>query len=236
MIQETISVVVPVYNASKTLEKIIDKLVDVLSRFKDYEIILVDDCSIDNSFQCLKKLKKQYSKLKVLKLKENSGQQCAILCGLSYSTKDVICIIDDDLDQNPSDILRLYESLSQGFDVVYGITDYKTVKSFGSIMRDLLFNTITNIPKGIKVSAFRIMKNEIKEKIIQADTSFVYISMEILKYTQNIGNIRVETNKVSESNYTFTKLLNLYKNIIFTYALHLNRSSGKSCYEVENII
>ena len=233
-----ISVVVPVYNSQNTLEELIERLEYALSRFDGYEVILVDDASPDASYDKAKEIAQEKPYVAGIVLEKNSGQQCAILCGLRHAKYEYTVIIDDDLEQSPEDIWALYEKICEGYDAVYGISQYKSVKNLGSLMRDALFRLMTHIPKGIKVSSFRIMNSRTREAVCLADTKFVYISMEILKHTQNIANITINRGPKAESNYTFKKLTAVYKNIIMTYGkcfLFKHKRAKGSCYKIREI-
>ena len=239
MSDAAVSVVVPVYNSQSTLEELAQRLEGVMGKFKEYEIIFVDDASCDQSFEAIRKIASANSHVKGIGLEKNSGQQSAILCGLRYARYDYTVIIDDDLEQKPEDILRLYEKSVQGYDVVYGIVPGRGVRKAGSLMRDLLFCVMTDIPRGVKVSSFRIINKKTRDAVILADTSFVYISMEILKHTRNIANISIANGPKAQSNYSLGKLFALYKNIITTYGRCplIGRANKKgSCYSVRETI
>jgi glycosyltransferase involved in cell wall biosynthesis len=230
-----ISVVVPVYNSENTLPELVRRLEEVLSAFREYEIILVDDLSRDKSWEVIKELAKSGKSVIGVNLRENSGQQCAILCSLRHALFEYTVIIDDDLEQSPEDIIALYNKMQQGYDAVYGIPRYSGARSAGSHMRDVLFNALTDIPKGIKVSSFRMMNEKTREAVISADTRFVYISMEILKHTNNIANVDIKSGPKAASNYSFSKLLKLYANIFKTYCkcpLFKKAKAKGQCYEI----
>jgi undecaprenyl-phosphate 4-deoxy-4-formamido-L-arabinose transferase len=234
-----VSVVVPVYNSQNTLQELARRLENILDKFKEYEIIFVDDASFDTSFEKIKVIASENGRVKGIMLKENSGQQSAILCGLRYAKYDYTVIIDDDLEQSPEDILRLYEKLIQGYDAVYGIVPGRGVRKAGSLMRDLLFCIMTDIPRRVKVSSFRIINKKTRDAVILADTRFVYISMEILKHTNNIANIAMEHGPKAQSNYSLGKLFTLYKNIIMTYVrcpLIRGKNKKGDCYTVRETI
>ena len=195
MIKDSLCVVIPVYNAQRTLEELTEKLTGVLSQFESYSIVFVDDASPDGSFETLRKLKESNENITAIKLKENAGQQAAVLCGLRQSECDYTVIMDDDLENDPGDIMKLYERIMQGPDVVYGVCAQPTkgaLRSFGSSFRETLITRLSGKPKDKKVCSFRIMTKDIVEKVRQADTKFVYISLEILKHTKKIDNIEVD--------------------------------------------
>ena len=157
MIKDSICVVIPVYNAQRTLEELTEKLMCVLSQFSSYKIVFVDDASTDRSFETLRKLKESNDNITAIKLKENAGQQAAILCGLRQSECDYTVIMDDDLENDPGDIMKLYERITQGPDVVYGVCAQPTkgaLRSFGSGFRQALITSLSGKPKQMKVCSF----------------------------------------------------------------------------------
>src|SRR5262249_16657555 len=99
-----ISVVVPVYRSQQSLAELVSSLVDLPGAMqRPFEIVLVDDCSPDNSWRELVRLREQFGKVvRPARLLTNSGQHNAILCGFSLVTGDVVVTMDDDL-QNPPD-------------------------------------------------------------------------------------------------------------------------------------
>ena len=178
-IPANISVVIPVYNSEKTLGELTEKLICVLTRFNKYEIIFVDDASSDRSYEIIKSIVQKTKNITGITLSGNSGQQSAILCGLRHAGYEYTVTIDDDLEQDPGNIFLLYQKIINGFDTVYAISANKKLFSMGSFMRDILFRIMTDIPKGIKVSSYRMMNENTKNQVIKADSGFVYISMEI---------------------------------------------------------
>jgi len=220
-IDSSICAVVPVYNAQNTLNTLVEGLVSVLICFSEYQIILVDDHSVDRSFEIIKELCVLHANITGIRLAKNCGQQCAVFCGLQYSRCDYAVIIDDDLEQDPSDIMVLYSEILKGYDAVYGIghtVEKGLYRGLGSKMRDLLLNLITKKPKDKRVCSFRIMNKKMVEKIIQADTRFVYISLEMLKYTNNIESILVPYQAQKHSNYRPAALVKLLAKMFLYYA------------------
>jgi len=142
--------------------------------------------------------------------------------GLKKTNCDYTVIIDDDLEQSPKDIIKIYKEIKKGYDVVYGINEKYNQKGFvrsrGSKIRDYLFNKLTNKPKNLKVCSFRIMNRDIVNKVIKANSKFIYISMEILKNTNNIGNIYLKYTSNNNSNYKFSTLIRLFMKIYIYYS------------------
>src|SRR6202007_1106698 len=114
-----ISVVIPVYNAAATIGSLVE---DVRKSLPDYdtEIILVNDCSKDQTEKICEELAKKHSFVRFISLRKNSGEHNAVLCGLSYVTGNYAAIIDDDYQNPPSEIIKLINKIREGdYDVVY---------------------------------------------------------------------------------------------------------------------
>ena len=105
---KTVSVVIPVFNSEKTLVELTERIKNELIKISsDYEIILVDDCSLDKSWQVLQQLHAEDSRIKIIHLQKNFGQHNATLCGLNYAKGDYIITMDDDLQHPPEEIHKL---------------------------------------------------------------------------------------------------------------------------------
>jgi glycosyltransferase involved in cell wall biosynthesis len=224
--QKSISVVVPVYNSENSLEQFYKVLSKELKKLcNDYEIIMVDDGSQDNSYEKLEKLHNIDHRVRVIQLDGNFGQQNALMCGFHYSTGEYVVTLDDDLQHPPEEISKLKKKIDEGYDVVYGIPIIKQhsgYRKIGSKMTDYVFNRICLKPKNIKISSFRIIRKNIINEIIKDNTSFVYISAITFKNTSNISNVFVKHNerKYGKSNYNFYKLLKLFAKLYLYYSKH----------------
>jgi undecaprenyl-phosphate 4-deoxy-4-formamido-L-arabinose transferase len=163
------------------------------------------------------------------------------MCGLRKASGEYVVTMDDDLQNPPEEIRKLIERLEEGFDVVYGIPEDKkhsAFRNFGTAMTDLLFDIICGKPVKVKVGSFRAMKIELVNMISKDETSFVYITAITLKYTKNIGNIKVrhDERKYGSSNYSLKKLLLLFFRLFINYAdlpFYINRDS-KPQYVIKN--
>ena len=117
----SISVVVPVYNSAETVPALIARLDPVLRALAtDFEVILVDDGSGEETRKAIAVLVSTHPWVRVISLMRNYGQHNALLCGIRAARGEIIVTIDDDLQNPPEEIPRLLERLAQGFDVVYG--------------------------------------------------------------------------------------------------------------------
>jgi glycosyltransferase involved in cell wall biosynthesis len=122
MNQDKLSVIVPCFNEESTLAACVDRVVDIADETLALEIIIVNDCSTDNSLQVAKSLQKQYgAMLVVLDHHVNMGKGAAIRTGMQHATGDFVAIQDADLEYNPAELKSLTAPLVDGrADVVFG--------------------------------------------------------------------------------------------------------------------
>lgn len=224
--EESISVVVPVYNSENSLEQFYNVISKELKKiYNQYEIIMVDDGSCDDSYNIMKRLHREDSRVKIIKLDGNFGQQNALMCGFHYSTGKYVVTLDDDLQHPPEEIYKLKKKIDEGYDVVYGIPiirQHSFYRKMGSEITNYLFNKICSKPKNIRISSFRMIRKKIIEEIVKDKTSFVYISAITFKNTNKVANIVVQHNvrKYGKSNYNFYKLLKLFIKLYLYYSEH----------------
>lgn len=116
-----LSIVIPVFNEEKNLEPLHQQLREALQGMdEDYEIIFVDDGSIDGSFELLRKLHQEDNRLKVIRFRRNFGQTAAFSAGFDLARGRVIVTMDADLQNDPADIPKLLAHIDEGYDVVSG--------------------------------------------------------------------------------------------------------------------
>lgn len=217
-----LSIIIPVYNSEKTIKNVIEELMNFLENLIEYEIILIDDFSLDDSYQVLKECAKKNNKIKIIKLNKNHGQQNALFAGLNFVTGDYVLTMDDDLQHDIKYFNKMVEKLNQGYDVVYGIDDENNVinyKTIGARIRDLFFRI--TFPKAEKnlVSSFRIFRSELIPDILKNKFNFVYLSGILLRLSNKITYITVRNRESkNQSNYNFLKLVKLFIKLSFYYS------------------
>ena len=115
-----ISIVSPVYNADTIVEELTKQIKSALKQItENYEIILVNDCSPDNSWKNIVKESENDHRVKGINLSRNFGQHLAITAGLNYAKGDWIVVMDCDLQDRPDEIPNLYKKALKGWDIVY---------------------------------------------------------------------------------------------------------------------
>ena len=228
-----LSILIPVYNSEKIIEDLVKQIIDSISDIKSihsYEIILIDDCSTDNSWEKIKSFSKKFNLIKGISLSENFGQHNALIAGMKYSSGKKIITMDDDLQHSPKSINDLLCELDKGFDVCY--TSYLNRqhaiwKKVVSWINNLVSSYLLNRPYKLYLSSYRGLKKKIADEIINYDGSNVYLDGLILKMTRNVTIIPVEhyQRPHGPSNYTFKKLVSLWSDMAINFPVHPIRFS-----------
>jgi glycosyltransferase involved in cell wall biosynthesis len=120
-LNETLSILIPVFNEEGNLSLLYEKLVTVLKKAgRPYEVIFVDDGSSDGSLEILLDLRDRNPNVKIISFSRNFGQTAALSAGIDFSKGDIIIPMDGDLQNDPEDILTLLQKIEEGYDVVSG--------------------------------------------------------------------------------------------------------------------
>ncbi len=219
-----LSIVIPVYNSEKILGELLIQIKDNVNFTTKFELILVNDCSSDNSWDVIQNLATKYKFLKAINLRKNSGQHNAIMAGLNHTKGDIIVMMDDDLQHSPKYIEQLYLKVKSNFDVCYTkfITkQHKGWKILGSKFNDSVANILLNKPKGLYMSSFKAISKEIKNEIIDYDGPYAYVDGLILATTNNITTIIVEHHDRhdGEGNYNLLSSISLWSKMATSFSV-----------------
>lgn len=214
-----ISFVIPCYRSEKTLEGVVTEIRDTMQTMPkyQYDIILVNDCSPDDTFQVITKLCAAYDNISGIDLAKNFGQHAALMAGLRKSDGDIVVCLDDD-GQTPADeVGKLIEGLEKGSDVVYASYDNKqhsAFRNFGTWMNDIMTRMMLGKPKDLHLTSYFAAKRFVVDSMLAYENSYPYIIGLVLRATRNITNIPVKhrSREVGTSGYTMKKLLGLWFN------------------------
>lgn len=228
------SIVIPVFNSEDMLDELQSRIASVFSQITDrYELILVDDCSLDNSWDKMKQLHKNSINIKIIRLARNFGQHNAILCGLNYCNGNYIIIMDDDLQHPPEEIPKLIKKISEGYLVVYGKYENKRhgfiQNALSNVFQEFI-HSILSIPKNVYVSSFAIFNKDVINNAILIKSSYVFLpafickSVSVNKIT-NV-NVRHDERLIGKSNYNLIKYIKYSLNLIINYSSFLLKVVG----------
>lgn len=235
--KEKISFVIPCYRSSKTLPGVIEEINDVFKIHPafDYEVILVNDCSPDDTFQVITELCNKQNNITGINLAKNFGQHAALMAGFHYMTGDILVCLDDD-GQTPTDeVFTLIEALETGADVVYAKYEHKMHSGFrnwGSHINELMTRVMLGKPKGLYVSSYFAAKKFVVDEMLRYEYAYPYVIGLVLRTTKNIVNVNVKhrERELGESGYTLGKLLNLWMNGFTAFSVKpLRIATGVGC-------
>lgn len=213
-----ISFVIPCYCSALTIEAVVTEIESTVAYKYPYEIILINDCSKDNTLEIIKKLCCTNEHVKGINFTRNFGQHSAIMAGYRYVQGDIIINLDDDGQTPANECLKLIQPLVyEGYDISiakYSQKRHSTFKNFGSKINDIMASFLLDKPKGLYSSSYFAIKRFIVDEMIKYKNPYPYLEGLILRTTFNIVNVDVchRERAVGESNYTFKKLLGLWLN------------------------
>jgi len=244
-----ISIIVPVYCGAKAINELhrrIDITIQKHPDFGGYELIFVDDFSPDNSFQVIQDLCLISKSVVGVGLSENFGQQNATYAGLHFASGDIIITMDDDLQHEPELIPSLVKRLDDKTDLVYGVFVSRQdgeYRKLGSKVTGQFFKRNFKVLQGNRVSSYRVIRKSLRDKIINTECGFVYLSCVLLEKCRGVGNVCIPFTPRAEgrSNYNFKKLLKLFVRLNLNYGLlsHIYRKffkTQKPAYEVNKVV
>ena len=220
-----LSLVIPVYNGSRTIGLVVERIHTVFALMR-FEIILVNDGSEDDSeLVCAALAKKSPEVITLVHLSRNFGEHNAVLAGLSYSRGQYVAVLDDDGQNPPEEVMPMLQELKRkGYDVVYGHyieKKHSWFRNAGSRFNDRIATLMLDKPKDLYLSSFKVMTRFLVNEIIKYRGPYPYTDGLIYRTTRKIGQIPVEhrTNLSGPSRYTFRKLVGLWLNMFLNFSV-----------------
>jgi len=216
---QKISFVIPCYRSEKTIRAVVDEITDTMSGLPEYsyEIILVNDASPDNVWQCIETMSQEDNRILGVNLAKNFGQHAALMAGYNYVSGDIIVSLDDDGQTPANEAPLLIEKINEGYDVVYAA--YKRnmeslFRRFGSKVNAKMAEYMIGKPRNIAIQSYFAARRFVIEEVIKYENSYPYIFGLVFRTTQNIANVEVihRNRTVGTSGYTFGKLVGLWMN------------------------
>ena len=219
-----ISIVSPVYRAEKILPILVSEINLVMERIgEDYEIILVDDRSPDNSWEVMKVLSSQNPKIKSIRLSRNFGQHSAIFAGLTKAKGDWVVVMDCDMQDQPKEIAKLYKKALEGYDIVLGQRENrkdKFLKKLSSKLFYKVFNYLSGGQFNNEIGNFGIYKKKVIGSILNINDYIKFFPLFINWVGFKSISIPIEHGEREEgkSSYSISRLLKLAFNVIISFS------------------
>jgi undecaprenyl-phosphate 4-deoxy-4-formamido-L-arabinose transferase len=221
-----LSIVVPVYNGAATIGELVNAL-RALDIPGGLEIVLVVDGSPDNSLEVCKKLAAEPgAPVVLLSLSRNYGEHNAVMAGLARARGSYVITMDDDLQNPPGEVKRLYEYARDGtYDAVYTFYEEKkhaAWRNIGSRFTNWCADHLIDKPKGLYLSTFRCLSAFVREQITASyEGPYPYVDGLVFQVTQNVGRLQVAHLPRAEgrSNYTIARLFRLWLSMFSNFSV-----------------
>ena len=219
-----ISIISPVYKAEKILSTLVDEINKAMRILQvEYEIILVDDRSPDNSWAEMQSLSKKFDNLNVYRLSRNFGQHPTIMAGLSKAKGEWIVVMDCDMQDQPKEIVKLYQKAIEGYDVVQAKRVHRQDGFFKKLTSKVFyksFNYLAGIQLNSEVANFGIYHQKVIKEVLNINDYIKAFPLFVKFVGFKATEIPVEHASRIEgtSTYTFSKLFSLAFDIVVSYS------------------
>ena len=220
-----LSIVVPVYRGADTVAQLVDALA-ALKPEGGIEVILVNDGSPDTSAEvCQAIVARAPMAVTYIEHTRNFGEHNAVMTGLRHVRGRYVITMDDDLQNPPEEVVRLYDHARLGgWDVVY--TRYAEKKhaawrNIGSRFANKVADWLLDKPAGLYLSSFRCMSAQVVRNVTRYRGPYPYIDGLIMQVTQRIDSIEVHhlPRATGQSNYNLRRLVRLWLNLATSFSL-----------------
>lgn len=210
-----LSIVSPIYKGEKMLDELVRRITEAVGTITgDYEIILVNDCSPDNSLEKIKEICAVNTKVKGVNLSRNFGQHYAITAGLSKSSGEWVVVMDCDLQDRPEEIPNLFAKAQAGYDSVFAQRVERRdtfAKKLSSSLFYWVFSFLTGSKQDKSVANFGIYNRKVVRAILSMGDSIRYfpIMAQWVGFRKYFLPVEHAERECGKSSYSFFKLLKL---------------------------
>lgn len=217
--QGVISFVIPCYCSEYTIRDVVEEIIQSVNAMTayDYEIILVNDCSKDNTSHVIHGLAMENEHIVAVDFAKNFGQHSALMAGYQKVTGEYVVSMDDDGQMPVESVKDLIAALEDGADVVFGRYDevrQSRIRNIGSRINVWMTEILLDRPKNLYMSSFWAGRRFVIDEICRYDAAYPYIGGLLLRTTKNMVSIPVKhrSRANGRSGYTFFKLIALWMN------------------------
>ena len=227
-----ISIVIPCYNSEKTIGTVVSRIISTIQTREEYEweIILVNDGSKDNTWNTINSLATCNKKIKAINFSQNFGQHSAMMAGYRKAAGELIIGMDDDGENRPEEMFLLIDKLNEGYDCV--CAEYQShesgLRSLGTKLNNWMASYLLDKPKGLTLTSYYVVRRFVIDQVIQYKHSYPYIAGLFLQATKNWGTVSLVRSErlQGKSGYSLKKLLSLWVNGFTAFSIKPLRVAG----------
>lgn len=220
-----LSILSPVYRSESLVAKLVERIsAAVESITPDYEIVLVEDCGPDASWERIVEQCQQHPKVVGIKLSRNFGQQYAIQAGLDAARGDWVVIMDCDLQDRPEEIPKLYQKAQEGYEIVLASRKNRKdnfFKKFTSHAFYAVLSYLTDVKHDPTVAHFMLLHRKVVNALKQVGDYHRTYPMLVKWVGFRVAKVEIEHAEREDgksSSYSFKKRLNLAINTILSFS------------------
>ena len=216
-----LSVIIPCYKCSDSIKELSARLLQTLGSItQDFEIIYINDASPEDDWKIITSLAEKTPEIKGINLSRNFGQHYAITAGLENAQGDWIVIMDGDLQDQPEEILNLYNKARQGFDIVLAQRIHRQdnlFKRLSSKIFYMVFSYLTDTRQDASVANFGIYYNSVIKAVLSMNDSIKFFPtmLQWVGFKKTLLPVQHNKRNQGDSSYTLKALFQLaFDNLI----------------------
>lgn len=220
-----ISVISPVYGAGRLLNDLVAQIKEAVGKITNrYEIILVEDCGPDDSWETIKALCAADDRVVGIQHSRNFGQQYAINCGLDHASGEWVVTLDCDLQDRPSEIVNLYNKAQEGFDIVLASRQNRQDDFIKKSCSNLFYKTLsylTDTHQDPTVANFAIYRRKVVNALTSMNDYYRYYPTMVHWVGFRLTKLEIEHAERTDgikSSYNFSKRLTLAFDTIISFS------------------
>lgn len=220
-----ISIVLPVYNEEAGIKNTIEVLENFVEcQIETYEIIFVDDGSVDSSVDIIRHAQSKYENIRLVEFSRNFGHQLAITAGIRYAKGDAVVVMDADLQDPPSVIPNMIKKWQDGFDVVYGKRLIREGESFFKRFSAKAFyrvmHKVANVDIPLDTGDFRLMDRKVVDALskLNEPEPFVRGLVSWVGFKQTAVTYERQERNAGVTKYPLTKMIRLASDGITSFS------------------
>lgn len=163
-----LSVVIPIYNEEENISPLYQEIIAAVDgKYEDFEIIFINDGSLDLSLHQLKTLNKKDRRVKIINFRKNFGQSTAISAGFDYCKGDIVVTLDGDLQNDPKDIPLIVSKVIEGYDIVNGWRKYRKDKLITKRLPSFFGNKLVSFITRVKLHDYGCTLRGFKREVVK---------------------------------------------------------------------
>ena len=222
-----ISICIPCYRSALTLATVVESVKKEFAGRPeyDYQFVLVNDGSPDNTFQVIRKLCEEDSRIIGVDHSRNYGQSAAKLTSLQFAEGDIIIFMDDDGQHSAEGVFVLIDKMLEGdYDVVYAHfanKQHTPFKKIASWMHNKIAEKMGNKPEGVHRSSFCAWSRTVADALKDYHSPFVSVGSYLMHITTRYAEVEIEHKKrlAGKSGYTLKRMFKMWFNIFFSFSM-----------------